>query len=138
MDSVENILTHLKEAGYKFTSKRRRIIEVLIANQDTFITAKALYIEIQKEYPNVRLDTIYRTLALFLEKGIIEKREFGEKGSKFRLVCHQHHHHHLVGLSCGKTKILDKCPMEFIDTVFDDFPVVEHRFEIYGYCNSCI
>ena len=135
---AENILKHLKKEGYKFTNRRKLMVEILVAHQDKFITAKTLQKEAQQTYPNVSWDTIYRTLALLLENGVIEKREFGEKGSKFRLVCHHHHHHHLVCLSCGKTKILDKCPMTFIDTVFDDFQVVEHRFELYGYCNACI
>jgi Fur family zinc uptake transcriptional regulator len=139
MYTVERILTELKKANYKITNTRKKFVDVFVANQHRFITAKTLYIKIQQSLPTISYDTIYRTLDLFIEEKIIEKKEFGERGSKYRLICYQNHHHHVVCIACGKTKIVDKCPMKLINAnTFDDFEVIEHRFEIYGYCNSCM
>jgi Fur family zinc uptake transcriptional regulator len=97
---------------------------------------------VKKKHPNVSYDTIYRTLSLLLEKEIIEKMEFNDEASKYRLVCDHddeghHHHHHLVCVGCGSISTVTECPMEFLQEKLDNFTVTNHRFEIQGYCSSC-
>ncbi|WP_084171518.1 transcriptional repressor [Alicyclobacillus contaminans] len=60
------------------------------------------------------------------------------RSAKYRLKCHESHHHHLVCVGCGETFALDECPMDQLRTKIDSrFKVLDHRFEIYGYCSHC-
>lgn len=133
---VNQAVALLKEKGYKHTDKREELIR-LLADEKRYLSAKEVLELMQKDYPRLSFDTIYRNLSLFVELGIFEMTELdGEK--RFRFSCApSHHHHHLICLTCGKTKQVDSCPMEQLEKKFDGFEIVDHKFEIYGYCLQC-
>jgi Fur family transcriptional regulator, zinc uptake regulator len=56
--------------------------------------------------------------------------EFSDDAAKYRLKCHEEHHHHLVCLRCGTTYPIDECPMDTLSTKVHDFQVLTHRFEV--------
>jgi Fur family zinc uptake transcriptional regulator len=133
----EEMMDRLKAAGYKFTGKRRLIIEIFLRHRDHYLTAKDVLAEVQEVYPHVSPDTIYRTIALLERLRIVETLDFADDAAKYRLACEAGHHHHLVCLRCGSITPLPSCPMAQVEGVVGDFSVVHHRFEIYGYCKAC-
>ncbi|WP_252314832.1 Fur family transcriptional regulator [Sinobaca sp. H24] len=135
--NVEQALEQLKNDGFKYTGKREQMLE-LFSKEKRYLSAKDVLVELQKDYPGVSFDTVYRNLSLFAEKEILEMTELdGEK--KFRFSCAtSQHHHHLICLDCGKTKHIHSCPMDWLEeNVESDFAVTSHKFEIYGYCEEC-
>lgn len=136
--NTEEILKKLKNAGLKFTGKRQDTVEWFVRNQDRFVSAKEVYEHVKSIYPNVSYDTIYRTIATLLEHNIIEHMEFSDNAAKYRLVCHDAHHHHMVCIGCGSTFPIDDCPMDQMLSKVNHFRVIAHRFEIYGYCDACL
>ncbi|WP_240985422.1 Fur family transcriptional regulator [Acididesulfobacillus acetoxydans] len=137
MNSEQEILEQLKESGHRFTGKRKEVIDLFIEYKDRYLTAKDVYEHVEKVYPSISHDTIYRTLALLEQEHLIEELEYGDEACRYRLSCGPEHHHHLVCLGCGATKVLHGCPMEFMEIDQEDFTVVNHRFEIFGYCSTC-
>ncbi len=137
MTTSESILKSVKEAGFKFTGTRRMIVELFVENSDKYVTAKDLYDELHEKSPRVSFDTIYRTLSLLLQLKVVEKMEFNDEATRYRITCKQGHHHHVVCIRCGSILLIEDCPMEFIKNVSPNFTVVNHRFEIYGYCYAC-
>lgn len=135
MDLTE-ALQLLKEKGYKHTGKREQMLK-LFSEQKRYIAAKDVLEAMQNNYPGLSFDTIYRNLSTFVDLGILEMTELdGEK--KFRFSCSiKQHHHHIICLTCGKTKHLHLCPMSDLNET-NDFKIVGHKFEVYGYCNECI
>lgn len=134
MDVTQALLL-LKEKGYKHTGKREKMLQ-LFSKEKRYIAAKDVLEIMQKEYPGLSFDTIYRNLSTFVDLGILEMTEFdGEK--KFRFSCStDKHHHHMICLKCGVTKHIHLCPMEQLP-LDDDFQILDHKFEIYGYCKGC-
>ncbi|EIT85189.1 FUR family transcriptional regulator [Fictibacillus macauensis ZFHKF-1] len=126
----------LKEKGFKYTDKRKDMLQVF-ANELRYISAKDVQETLKPHYPGLSFDTIYRNLSTFSELGILEETELdGEK--KFRFKCPtSEHHHHLICLTCGKTKEVAGCPMEQLPVNDSGFTVTGHKFEIYGYCQAC-
>ncbi len=137
MAKSQEILEQLKESGHRFTGKRKIVVDLFIEYKDKYLTAKDVYEHVKKSYPSISYDTIYRTLALLKQENLIEEMEYGDEASRYRLSCGQGHHHHLVCLGCGSIKVVKDCPMELINIDRDDFTVVNHRFEIFGYCSTC-
>lgn len=133
----EDILRELKQAGHKFTGKRKDIVDLFVAQEGKYLTAKDVYESMRRIHPNISLDTVYRTIALLERLHIIEPLEFTEEAVKYRIACESGHHHHLICLGCGRTAVLKDCPIPFLDTQVDNFVVLDHRFELYGYCSTC-
>jgi Fur family transcriptional regulator, zinc uptake regulator len=136
-NTTEEILQRLKLAGLKFTGKRREAVDFFVQHKDKYMSAKDLHEHLKKMFSNISYDTVYRTLTTLLENNIIEHMEFRGDAARYRLMCHDEHHHHLVCLGCGSTFPLDACPMTSITSSIQDFQVTNHRFEVYGYCSNC-
>lgn len=134
---VKEAIKRMKKNGFKYTAKREKILTIF-AEEKRYLTAKDVLEYVQTDYPNMSFDTIYRNLSLFTELNILEETELeGEK--RFRFTCSKDdHHHHVICLSCGRTKHIESCPMDSIESNFPDFQIYGHKFEIYGKCESCL
>jgi Fur family transcriptional regulator, zinc uptake regulator len=134
--NIETALNLLKDKGYKYTGKRETMVR-MFANEKKYMSAKDVLERMHTEYPQLSFDTIYRNLALFESLGILESTELkGEKQYRFRCPGSDHHHH-IICTKCGKTKMIEVCPMNDTFDIPDDFSVMEHKFEIYGLCREC-
>jgi len=139
MSLTDKFLDRLKEQGFKLTGKRKSIVEILLA-EDRYISAKELLERMKEQYPRLSFDTVYRNLHLLKEEKLIEESVFGDGGSKFRIACdtHDHHHHHYICTLCGKTELVEGCPMDALGLEPPrGFHVEAHRFEIFGQCATC-
>jgi Fur family transcriptional regulator, zinc uptake regulator len=134
--NVKNAMEQLKTEGYKLTDKREFILTLFEENK-RYISAKEVMEMLKGKVPGLSYDTIYRNLSLFAKLNILETTELdGEK--KFRLSCStSNHHHHYICLSCNKTLHVHDCPMTLLPLDNDEFKIVGHKFEIYGYCSEC-
>ncbi|WP_164215105.1 Fur family transcriptional regulator [Virgibacillus sp. YIM 98842] len=134
MDTKEAI-NLLKEKGYKTTGRRKEILKYFEI-EDGYRTAKDLITHLEASYDSISFDTIYRNLHLYSEHGILETTELnGEK--HFRMNCTHHHHHHFICKDCGKTKEIDVCPMDEVESSLKNYAIEGHKFEIYGLCPVC-
>ena len=133
---IEQAIHLLKQAGFKYTSKREKIIEIF-SHEDRYLSAKQVQQLLEADFPNMSYDTIYRNLYDFTDLGILETTEWnGEK--LFRFGCsHEGHHHHFICEKCGRTKEIEFCPMTYFETQLEGCVVHSHRFEIFGLCENC-
>ncbi len=127
----------LKENGYKQTDKREEMMRIFVRERKRYLSAKAVLELMQQVYPELSFDTVYRNLTLFEELEMIEATELnGER--IFRLHCAaDDHHHHLICLSCGKSRMIDLCPLDALEEKPKEFTITDHKFELYGYCQEC-
>ncbi|TCI56443.1 MULTISPECIES: Fur family transcriptional regulator [Exiguobacterium] len=135
MKQTEQI-ERLQSSSLKVTPKRIEMYAYLAA-EERYVSAKDVLDYMRSKHPTMSFDTVYRNLKSFAEEGLLEATELnGEKA--FRVTCgSSHHHHHLICRGCGKTKLLELCPMRYVETLDPDFEVIDHKFEIYGYCKQC-
>ncbi|MFH1737952.1 MAG: Fur family transcriptional regulator [bacterium] len=87
-----------KQAGIKMTPQRMEIYREL-ARTEEHPDAETIYTRIRERMPNVSLDTIYRTLSLFEEMGLIQKVEV--LSNRARFDANTDSHHHFVCKKCG-------------------------------------
>ena len=137
---LSNFRKLLRTNKLKFTKQRKLILEILY-NNDGHFTPEDIYNLIKKTYPNVTLGiaTVYRTLTVLEESGIVSSISFGVKGKKYEFGLTDHHDH-LVCMECGKIE-------EFIDETIEkrqeeiakkhNFEMREHIMKIIGICQAC-
>ena len=121
------------ERGMRMTEQRRVIAKVLSEASD-HPDAEILYRRASRLDPNISLATIYRTVRLFEEAGVIEKHDFGDGRSRFETVPDDHHDH-LINVKTGEV-------IEFVDDEIEElqkaiakrlgYELVDHRLELYG------
>lgn len=135
---VSRIMAILKENGYKYTERRKAIIELLV-KEDRYLNAKYISEILVKTYPGLSFDTIYRNLNTYVELKILGYIEIkGERFFKIECFDTAHHHHHHICINCGKAKDInvDLCN-KFIIPELEGYTIEYHKFEIYGLCPKC-
>ena len=133
--TTDTYLSELRHRGYRLTGKRREILDYLF-DHNRYVSARELIDFLKQKYPTMSFETVYRNLRVLRDEGMIEESRFDEE-SKFRIACQTGHHHHFVCIRCGRTMVLGHCPMPDLGAIPDGFTVVQHRFEVLGYCVSC-
>ncbi|MGB3114427.1 MAG: Fur family transcriptional regulator, partial [Candidatus Omnitrophota bacterium] len=71
--------------GYRLTMPRKAILEVL-SKAEKHLSAEEVYLRVHKIYPNVGLTTVYRTLELLVQMGVIYKFDFGDGRARYELT----------------------------------------------------
>ncbi len=131
--------------GIKWTKQRKDIFEVLKGAKKP-LSAHDIYQEILKDSSidttNFAISTVYRSLAIFEEKGLLEKSILLGSDTAVYELCEGNHKHYAVCLSCHKLVPLKHCPFEHInhdhmESEEGDFVVTGHKLELYGYCKEC-
>jgi Fur family zinc uptake transcriptional regulator len=138
MTLVEQALNVLKEQGYKNTKKREALITYLIKN-NRYCSAKEIHQFLETKFAGISFDTVYRNLHDFCDIELVEETDLNGE-MKFRYHCCQGkigHHHHFICTVCGKTKELERCPMDSFAEQLPGCTIEGHRFEIYGRCEEC-
>jgi Fur family ferric uptake transcriptional regulator len=119
--------------GMRMTDQRRVIAQVL-SDADDHPDAEELYSRAAKIDPNISLATVYRTVRLFSEAGIIETHDFRDGRARYE-PANDDHHDHLIDVTNGKV-------IEFVDEEIEalqiriaeklGYELVDHRLELYG------
>lgn len=128
----------LETKGYRLTSARREILSVLI-NSGGHVSADELAEMVQTQSPGIGRMTVYRTLDLLSELGLIRPVYQGT-GAAHYILMHNGHHHHLVCAGCAKVIEFEECVLAEIERVIGErfnFRVQGHLVEFYGRCADC-
>lgn len=132
---MDHILEAMSQKGWRITEQRRSLA-LLFAQNDGYLSPKDVYEQMSNQYAGMSFDTVYRNLRLLSEMNVLEQFYFND-GLKFKASCLTHHHHHFICVKCEKTITFDHCPMSIMVHIPDTFQVTHHRFEVYGYCDTC-
>ena len=119
--------------GLRMTGQRRVIAQVL-EDSDDHPDAEELHARASNRDPRISLATVYRTVRLFEEQGILEKLEFGDGRARYE-DAERAHHDHLIDLKSGEV-------IEFVDEEIEElqekiarklgYELRGHRMELYG------
>ena len=132
---AEQLLDTLAEKGFRSTSPRRAVANAIAAQQRHF-TAE----ELRERLPWVGRATIYRSLKLLVESGVL-CRVLLEDGNLHYQLSHRGHHHHLLCVECGASQDLLGCEIEDLlreVSAAHDFQLSGHWLEVYGRCQDCL
>uniref|UniRef100_A0A7V0Z4N4 Ferric uptake regulation protein n=1 Tax=candidate division WOR-3 bacterium TaxID=2052148 RepID=A0A7V0Z4N4_UNCW3 len=135
----EQLARFRKKYRLKSSQKRQFIINYFL-NQDKHLSVEELYNMIKNKVPKIGYSTVYRTLKLLAECGIVSIRHFEKGITRFEPIHKKQHHDHLICTRCGAI-------IEFINQEIEkiqkrvarkyNFSVLDHKLEIYGLCLKC-
>ena len=128
----------LERNGVRATPRRLEVLEELSQERDD-VTAQQLWSRLRERDSGAGLATVYRTLALLSEKGVVDVLSHHGGEQCYRL-CGDEHHHHLLCERCHRVVEVQECGLD--DWVAaaaksHDFVATDHRVEIVGLCADC-
>ena len=129
----------LKQHGYKITSQRRKILAA-ITRVHEHMTIAEIYDKVHQDDPSVGLVTIYRTLDILAELGLICEVHVGGNCRSYLMRRPIGHHHHLVCSECGTVIDFTDCDLSGLeDRLSKDthFEIEGHILEFIGRCQGC-
>lgn len=138
MQKKRNLLEILREYGYRLTPQRMMVLEA-IENSHDHVSAEEIHAQARGKYPYLNISTVYRTLELLKEKGLVAETDLG--GGRFLYhPAGKAQHHHLVCRKCGRVKdvdtnVLDKLKEE-LKARYRFNAELEH-IAIFGTCDRC-
>jgi len=118
--------------GLKMTDQRRVIARVLSKSGD-HPDVDMIFERANKIDAKISIATVYRTMRLFEESGIIEKHDFGDGRSRYEEVGHEHHDH-LIDVTTGKVIEFSNEQIEQLQHEIANklgYRLVDHRLELY-------
>jgi Fur family ferric uptake transcriptional regulator len=128
----------LHQHGYRLTPARQAVIHTLLATGG-HLSADTLAEAVRETAPQVGRMTVYRTLDLLSNLGLVRPVYQGTGAAHYILVDNGHHHH-LVCSGCNAVIEFDECVLAEIERVVGErfqFEVWGHLVEFYGRCQQC-
>ena len=121
------------DKGLRITEQRRTIAKVL-SDSDDHPDVEQLHQRASAIDPKISIATVYRTVRLFEEAGILDRHDFGDGRARYE-AAPEAHHDHLIDVESGKV-------VEFVDPELEalqkqiaeklGYRLVDHRMELYG------
>ena len=130
-----DLVATLEDRGYRVTRPRREVIDLLGQKQEGFGAE-----EVCGQLPGVGRATVYRSIKLLLEAGVICKLVLPNGGPKYSLARGEHHHH-TICVTCGTVgEFRDSTVERVLRAIGADIPgdIVGHRMEFYITCQDCL
>lgn len=130
MDRIEKLCV---EKGLRMTEQRRIIARVLSASDD-HPDAEELHRRANVLDTSISLATVYRTVKLFEDSGIIERHDFRDGRARYEEIPDEHHDH-LIDVKSGEvvefqSEEIEKLQEEIAHKL--GYKLVDHRLELYG------
>ena len=130
----------LRARGIRLTAPRRRILETVLAVRGHF-TAEEILEKMRGSGFRGSKATLYRTLQVLVETGVIEPREFERGPLRYEMTAGRDHHDHMICTACGTVH-------EFVDDEIErlqeeaceefGFKMQGHSHRIFGLCARCV
>lgn len=117
----------------RMTGQRRVIARVLSEAKD-HPDVEEVHRRVNLEDRSISLSTVYRTVRLFEEAGILERHEFGDGRARYEEVAKEHHDH-LIDMHSGKVIEFQNEEVERLQEAIArklGYKLIDHRMELYG------
>lgn len=129
-------LEFIQTKGLKTTRQRNTIVQVFFGLHG-HISVEELLREVKLVNPRIGYATVYRTLHLLVESGLVEERRFGDGLARYEGRNEVEHHDHMICLDCGMIREFSHPRLQELQTQLAEesgFKICKHRLELYGTC----
>jgi len=137
-ERLEALHARLQAGGFRLTEARRAILQVLVES-DGHISADELVDLLDRRSVSVGRMTVYRTLELLSDLGIVRATYLGSGAAHYILIDNGHHHH-LICSNCETVVEFEECMVAEIDRIVGEhfnFEISGHLLEVFGRCSQC-
>ena len=140
LEEVKKLFTaHLENKGLRKTGERYAILEEIYARSGHF-DVDELYAGMKGRGLQVSRATVYNTLDLLVEQGLVSKHQFGRNLAQYEKSYGYRQHDHVICTECHKVVEFCDPRIHSIQTMVGDllnFHILHHSLNLYGICGDC-
>ena len=128
----------LRTKGIRLTSQRQLVVRRAVAY--LHFTAEELVKDVRSIDPSVARGTVYRTLLLLHQYGIVEKHDFRYGPPNYEVTFAKAHHDHLMCVQCGEIIEFQEPRVETLQEEVIKrygYQLLSHTHKLYGLCRTC-
>lgn len=129
----------LRSSGRRLTRQRKLIWDALTAEPDEHLSAEDVVNRIRLDLPRINPSTVYRTLELLVDEGLLLRTDLGSYRSYYE-PAHHHPHHHLVCERCGTVTHIHEEALgnlrEHVEAA-SGYRLGEREITLFGVCQAC-
>jgi Fur family ferric uptake transcriptional regulator len=125
------------------TPQRQIVLQIFLDHPGEHLSAEDVHGILRDNHSEIGLATVYRSLELLSDLGILQKMEFGDGCSRYEVNAidpDTHHHHHLICTKCGKVTEFEDDLLENLEQDIENksgFRIMDHQVKFFGYCKEC-
>jgi len=138
MKQPVDMSSRLSELGYRLTPQRLMVVKA-VEEADSHISAEEIYLQIRARYPHMNISTVYRTLELLSELGLVTETDMGDGRVRYHSIG-KGHHHHLVCQKCGEIIDVEESMLSPLRDEIGQrygFKVDMKHLAFFGLCAKC-
>jgi len=132
--NAPDMVSRLRSSGKRITPKRKLLLRII--EQNAHLDAEEIHRIAQKDRPQIGLATVYRTLSLLKDLGIVRATDLGENHDHYEIRSEEHVH--LVCSLCGRITDVPVPSAVHKAAKNEEFAVQSTHFEMFGTCRSCL
>jgi Fur family transcriptional regulator, ferric uptake regulator len=128
----------LKQRGHRLTPQRQMILEAIEASEG-HVSAESIHAKVAARFPQVNISTVYRTLELLQDLGLVTHTHFDDGIAQYHLAS-EAPHQHMVCRRCGDEREIDVRVLDPLDHHLRDrygFQADLAHFALIGVCANC-
>jgi len=139
MARLEGATQIFHATGRRFTAQRQLLLKVL-ANSQGHLDAEEVYALAKEQDPNISLATVYRSLSIFKDLGIVQERILDREGNRRHYEMADKAHYHFTCLGCDRviefeSPLIEQASSELAERLGLD--IIHTRVTLDGYCPNC-
>lgn len=130
---------YMAERGLKTTRQRTLIIDTFF-EVGGHLSVEELWVRVRGRDTRVSVATVYRTMKLLAESGLVHAQNFGDGQTRYEVAVGREHHDHLICTGCGAIVEFENDRIEALQEAVarrHGFRVRSHKMELYGLCRTC-
>jgi Fur family ferric uptake transcriptional regulator len=123
----------------KLTKERNEILDEILDMKKHF-DPEELFVRLKTKGSKVSRASVYRTIPLLIENGLLEEVERIDRHAHYERVSEDRHHDHMICIKCGKVIEFYSPTLEMLQDEIcqkEKFKGIRHTLEILGYCEKC-
>jgi Fur family transcriptional regulator, ferric uptake regulator len=137
-DRFSEVEQLLREKGIRLTDERRIVIRRAVSY--LHFTAEELVKDIKLREASIARGTVYRTLSLLQDLGVVEKHDFRYGPPNYEVTFAKAHHDHLMCVQCGEIIEFQEPRIETLQNKVVErykYHLISHTHKLYGLCEKC-
>ncbi len=135
----KSLTDYMAQRGLRSTGQRRIIIESFLSSPG-HLTLDQLLVQVKAVDARIGYATVYRTMKMLVDSGIVHEHRFGDGFTRFELTDSNSHHDHLICVRCGSITEFEEPLIEELQqriAARHAFLINDHKHELYGVCQGC-